>query len=101
MVWRQPTAGDTDRAVTRQGSGAQRSATDGGAHESPRSGPRLDFVESDQIEFKAQWGDAALQALASFANTRGGTVYVGVADDGGLVGTDVSDAQQQRIAGTV
>jgi len=63
--------------------------------------PRIGFGESDQIDFKEQWSGDALENLASFANTRGGAVYVGVADDGRLLGTDVSDAQQQRLAGRV
>ena len=63
--------------------------------------PRIGFAESDQIDFKEQWSGEAVENLASFANARGGTVYVGVADDGRLLGADVSDAQQQRIAGQV
>jgi ATP-dependent DNA helicase RecG len=63
--------------------------------------PAIGFGESDQIDFKVSWGDEALHNLASFANTRGGTIYVGVDDRGRLVGTDVSDRQQRLIADQV
>jgi ATP-dependent DNA helicase RecG len=60
--------------------------------------PHIGFAESDQVDFKESWGAEALENLASFANTRGGVVYVGVDQRGRLIGTDVSDAQQLRIA---
>jgi hypothetical protein len=44
--------------------------------------PVIGIPESDQVDFKEKWGDEALQNLASFANTRGGTVYLGVDDAG-------------------
>lgn len=63
--------------------------------------PIIGFGESDQIDFKERWGDEAMQNLASFANTRGGTVYVGVDDAGRLLGADVSDRQQRLVADQV
>lgn len=43
--------------------------------------------ESETVEFKEKWrDDDALRELAAFANTRGGILLVGVADDGTLVG---------------
>ena len=59
------------------------------------------FDESDQMDFKESRSDGALKDLSSFANTRGGTVYVGVNNRGFAIGTDVSDAQQQRVANQV
>ena len=53
--------------------------------------------ESEIVEFKERWTDSALEALAAFANHKGGTVYVGIADDGRPVGYIVSDEEQQRI----
>jgi ATP-dependent DNA helicase RecG len=37
--------------------------------------------ESETVECKEAWDDDALKALAALANTRGGTLLVGVADD--------------------
>jgi ATP-dependent DNA helicase RecG len=62
------------------------------------------FSESDVIEFKERWRDDALEDIAALANTRGGTLYIGVRDDGFVVGLsadDISDDAQQRIAGKV
>ncbi len=96
---------DTDEAMDGQATDGRHRATGAAVGRRTKGSrgepPRMGFGESDQVEFKTQWGDEALQSLASFANMRGGTVYVGVADDGQIVGTDVSDAQQQRIGGTV
>jgi ATP-dependent DNA helicase RecG len=42
--------------------------------------------EGERTEFKAQWSDTALETLAAFANGRGGTLLVGVDDDGRVIG---------------
>jgi ATP-dependent DNA helicase RecG len=48
--------------------------------------------ESETVEFKEQWSDhSALRELAAFANTSGGTLLVGVADDGSIVGWQDGD----------
>ena len=57
--------------------------------------------ESETVEFKEHWNDSALESLAAFANHKGGTLYVGIQDDGQVLGTDVSDANQQRIANQI
>lgn len=57
--------------------------------------------ESETVEFKEQWRDhSALRELAAFANTSGGTLLVGVADDGSIVGwqDDDLDALANKIA---
>jgi ATP-dependent DNA helicase RecG len=69
--------------------------------DSASAGSSIDFGESDRIEFKETWSESALEALASFANTLGGTVYVGVDKRGKVVGCNVSDEAQQRVAGNV
>lgn len=38
--------------------------------------------ESQNIEFKEQWRDDVLKTVCAFANTEGGTVYIGVDDKG-------------------
>lgn len=47
--------------------------------------------ESDSVEFKStlrQEEDAVLKTLAGFLNTEGGTLLIGVADDGTVVGVE-------------
>jgi ATP-dependent DNA helicase RecG len=47
--------------------------------------------EGETLELKSEWNDDALKDLAAFANTRGGTLVIGIANDGSVVGTDASD----------
>ena len=62
---------------------------------------RLDLHEGEEIEFKRQWTDQALEDLAAFANTRGGTLFIGVEDNGNVVGVADPELEIQRIANTV
>ena len=57
--------------------------------------------EGETLEFKAQWTDRALEDLAAFANHKGGSVLVGIADDGQVVGFAPSDKQLQQISNQV
>jgi ATP-dependent DNA helicase RecG len=41
--------------------------------------------ESQIAEFKASWRDEYLKHLCAFANTRGGKLFIGVADDGSVL----------------
>ncbi len=62
---------------------------------------RFVHQESESVELKERWNDGAPEALAAFANHKGGTVYVGIADDGRPVGCSVSDDEQQCIINQV
>jgi ATP-dependent DNA helicase RecG len=53
--------------------------------------------ESENLEFKEQWNDHSLEALASFVNTHGGTLLVGVKDNGTVIGWDGKDPDQQLV----
>ena len=46
--------------------------------------------ESQQIEWKWSWQDEYLKWLCAYANTEGGTLYIGVNDDGYVVGIENS-----------
>jgi len=63
--------------------------------------PKIRERESETLEFKRQWTDRALEDIAAFANTRGGTCLIGVRKDGTVVGTVTDDAELQRIANTI
>ena len=45
--------------------------------------------ESQAVEFKASFGREALESLVAFANAQGGTVLIGITDDGNVCGTTV------------
>ncbi|MCX7993352.1 MAG: helix-turn-helix domain-containing protein [Fimbriimonadales bacterium] len=57
--------------------------------------------ESETCEWKEQWTDDALRDLAAFANHKGGALYLGVRDDGTLVGAPAHDAELQRLANLI
>ena len=48
--------------------------------------------EGPTIEFKRQWADGIKKTMVAFANTDGGTIYIGIDDDGAVVGVDDSDS---------
>ena len=49
----------------------------------------LENGESQTIEFKTSFGREAIETLVAFANAQGGTVLIGVSDDGFVRGTTV------------
>ena len=42
--------------------------------------------ESQNIEYKESWRDEYLKWICGFANAQGGTMYIGVDDNGKVVG---------------
>ncbi len=60
--------------------------------------PKINAAEGQTLEFKRQWADRALEDLAAFANTDGGTLLLGIRDDGEIVGARADDRELQRIA---
>ncbi len=63
--------------------------------------PQAEFREDENIEFKREWNDRALDDLTAFANTNGGTLFLGVDDDGTVVGAVSDDAELQRLANLI
>lgn len=45
--------------------------------------------ENEQVEFKSSFNDETIESLVAFANTKGGTVIIGVNDDGVITGVNV------------
>ncbi|MCI5125564.1 MAG: hypothetical protein D3925_14095 [Candidatus Electrothrix sp. AR5] len=52
-------------------------------------GNLLKAGESQTVEFKKSFGRESIETLVAFANAQGGTVLIGVADDGTVCGTSV------------
>lgn len=57
----------------------------------------MDTYESESTEFKREMGMSAIKSIIAFANTSGGTVLIGVADDGRPVGIRDIDAELTRV----
>lgn len=57
----------------------------------------MDVRESERVEFKREMNAGAIKAVVAFANTGGGTLYVGVDDDGEPAGIADIDAELTRV----
>ncbi|HHY53720.1 MAG TPA: ATP-binding protein, partial [Clostridiales bacterium] len=44
------------------------------------------MMENDKVEFKESWRDEYLKVIAGFANSNGGTLYIGCTDNGEVIG---------------
>ena len=53
--------------------------------------------ETESIEFKSQFTDEIYKEVIAFANTDGGIIYVGIDDDGNVVGLSNIDEEYTRI----
>jgi predicted HTH transcriptional regulator len=63
--------------------------------------PSIRPQEDQSLEFKRQWTDKPLEDLAAFANTEGGTILVGIREDGEIVGAAADDREVQRLANLI
>jgi ATP-dependent DNA helicase RecG len=57
--------------------------------------------ESYKVEFKANADKSLAVEVCAFANASGGRVFIGVDDNGVVVGTDVSNVARSRIQDTI
>ena len=48
-------------------------------------------TESITIEFKTSFNEDVIETLVAFSNAKGGTVYVGVADNGEPKGVEIGN----------
>lgn len=53
--------------------------------------------ESERVEYKSQMIDDIYKEVIAFANTDGGTIYIGVDDNGNIVGIDHVDETYTRL----
>lgn len=61
----------------------------------------MTFQESETVELKEIVTDDIKKEIIAFANSEGGIIYVGVADDGSVVGIEDDDAVTQQISNMV
>ena len=45
--------------------------------------------ETESVEFKESFSKKTVETAAAFSNTRGGTIFIGVNNDGGLKGISI------------
>ena len=55
------------------------------------------ILESENMEFKRQLTDDIYKEVVAFANTDGGTIFIGIDDQGNAVGLDDVDETYTRI----
>ena len=51
----------------------------------------MTFIESETIELKSSVITDLCKEVIAFANTKGGTLYIGVEDNGTVIGVDSAD----------
>ena len=56
------------------------------------------MVENDNIEYKRELADSIEKDVVSFLNVHGGEIYIGIANDGTVVGVDDPDAVQLALS---
>ena len=61
----------------------------------------MDFRESETIELKSVVIDDVKKEIIAFANTNGGTLYIGVSDHGDVMGVSDADETVQQITNMV
>ena len=48
----------------------------------------IDENESQVVEWKESWQDKYLEWICGYANAQGGTLYIGIDDDGNVLGLE-------------
>ena len=61
----------------------------------------MQFEETETVELKAIIQEDIKKEIIAFANCDGGTIYVGVNDDGTVVGVEHADECALRISNMV
>lgn len=69
-------------------------------------GPIQDRPQEDyRLDFKREWKEEALRVVASFANTFGGILFVGISEEGGkpkeIVGVDSEREIKTKVASSI
>ena len=55
------------------------------------------FTETEKVELKQKFNDALPKEIVAFLNTDGGTIYIGVNDDGSICGVIRLDETLKKI----
>jgi len=60
-----------------------------------REGSKM--IEGMRVEFKREYAETIRKTVVAFANTEGGTIYIGIDDDGSIVGVEDPDDVQKKV----
>ena len=58
----------------------------------------MDLLESNVIEFKTKYTDQLVREIVSFINAEGGKIYIGVEDNGNVIGAVKIDETLRNIS---
>ena len=58
----------------------------------------MKYFETEKVELKERINDQLAKEIEAFLNTDGGVIYIGVADDGQIVGIDQLDLTLRKIS---
>ena len=61
----------------------------------------MNYIESETVELKAEVVTDICKEIIAFANTKGGTLYIGVQDDGQIIGVNNADRVTLQISNMV
>lgn len=61
----------------------------------------MDFIESERLELKEIINNDFKKEIIAFANTHGGEIYVGVANDGTIIGIENIEKEMERISSMI
>ncbi len=62
---------------------------------------KMSFKETAQIELKAELNESVKKEIIAFANTEGGKLYIGVDDDGNIVGLENAKKDLESISNSI
>jgi len=61
----------------------------------------MNLFESETVELKGIYTSDIKKEIVAFANTNGGTIYIGVQDNGEIIGLDNADFVMQQISNSL
>jgi len=61
----------------------------------------MQFIENSTLELKRQIVDDIRKTFIAFANSKGGTIYIGIDDDGSVVGVENIDSETLRLSNMI
>ena len=61
----------------------------------------MEYIESETLELKEKYTDVICKEIVSFLNTEGGTLVIGVKDDGTVIGVEKVDETLKKISDVI
>ena len=52
--------------------------------------------ESEKVEFKQSFNDEVIESIVAFANTSGGSVFIGISNSGKIIGVSIGKETLQQ-----